>query len=82
MTTQPEALQLADALDNALVYGLRGRQAAAELRRQHAVIAELLVALKIGLEIYEFDDDGVTVPTPKWVARSRAAIARAEEAKP
>ena len=37
----PKALQLADALDNALVYGLRGREAAAELRRQHADIQQL-----------------------------------------
>ncbi|MEN9885430.1 MAG: hypothetical protein RL758_8 [Pseudomonadota bacterium] len=37
MSTQTVALQLADAMDNALVYGLRGREAAAELRRLHRV---------------------------------------------
>jgi hypothetical protein len=44
---QPEDLRLADVLNNnMLVYGLRGREAAAELRRLHAENAELLDALK------------------------------------
>jgi hypothetical protein len=41
VSDQPEALLLADALDNTLVYGLRGRCAAAELRRQHGEIEQL-----------------------------------------
>ena len=41
MTEQPEALRLADAMENALVYGLRGREAAAELRRLHTEIERL-----------------------------------------
>jgi hypothetical protein len=46
VSEQPDALRLADALDNALVYGLRGREAAAELRRQHAEIERLQGALR------------------------------------
>ena len=41
MSDQPEALRLADALDTALLYGLRALSAAAELRRQHAEIEAL-----------------------------------------
>ena len=48
---QPEALRLADVLDSVpLVYGLRGREAAAELRRLHQVEKqrdELLQALTL-----------------------------------
>ena len=36
MSDQPEALRLADALDNLYVYGLPGCEAAAELHRLHA----------------------------------------------
>jgi hypothetical protein len=45
MTTQPEALRLADALTKYLG-GNTATQAAAELRRLHAVNAELLEALR------------------------------------
>jgi len=46
VSTQPEALRLADALESAVVYGDTDTQAAAELRRLHAVNAELLGLLK------------------------------------
>ena len=47
MTTQPEALRLAECLDEPL-YLMHGQahQAAAELRRLHALNGELLEALK------------------------------------
>jgi hypothetical protein len=41
VSEQDEALRLADAMDNTLVCGLRGRQAAAELRRLHAEVETL-----------------------------------------
>ena len=41
MSTQPEALRLADALESAVVYGDTDTQAAAALRRQHAEIEAL-----------------------------------------
>jgi hypothetical protein len=46
MSEQPEALRLADALDVGEISYTGMCQAAAELRRLHAVNAELLEALK------------------------------------
>ena len=50
MTEQPNALRLADALDDEFVQGRisnhTGRKAAAELRRQHSVNTELGAALR------------------------------------
>lgn len=54
-TQQPEALDLADWLDG-VSEGVSGRKAAAELRRLHALNAELLEALKkcqFALEPYD-----------------------------
>ena len=52
------------------------KQAAAELRRQHAVIADLLEALRL------FVDDAHTMTERERLEKARAAIARAEGAKP
>ena len=86
MSAQPEALRLADAMDNTLAYGLRGRQAAAELRHQHAVIAELLEALKdmhSGWKyIRETHGDLYGVGWDRSQEKAEAAIDKAEEAKP
>jgi hypothetical protein len=41
VSTQPEALRLADALEASVVYGYDDTAAAAELRRQHAEIERL-----------------------------------------
>ena len=90
MSTQPEALRLADRLTNfaeqdrlqhADSWELLG--AAAELRRQHEVIAELLEALRgmVALEeetLRNYDDDDISIE----LRHARAAIARAEEVKP
>jgi hypothetical protein len=46
VSTQPEALRLADALESAVVYGDTDTQAADELRRQHAEIERLRGALR------------------------------------
>lgn len=50
MSAQPEALRLADILhdSNSLFGSETDRQAAAELRRQHALIEQMLEALHIG----------------------------------
>lgn len=42
-----------------------------------AAAPDLLEALKDALSIFEFGDDDKTVLAPKWVARARAAIAKA-----
>jgi hypothetical protein len=77
MTTQPEALRLAEALEDAW----RGVemdevdcQAAAELRRLHAVNAELLEALiHIGFAAMDITCERKTIRDA-----ARAAIAKAE----
>lgn len=50
MTTQPEALRLADLIDTDLKNSAHHDEAAAELRRLHAVNKELLEALKHAAE--------------------------------
>jgi hypothetical protein len=71
MSEQPEALWLADLLEAwTLGKPTHHREAAAKLRRLHAVNAELLEALKYHQE------------QTRPIERTRAAIARAEgEAK-
>ncbi len=80
MITQPEALRLADAL--ILRHGVESFEgnAADELRRLHAVNAELLEALKDLL--YEYDVEVQSDQEQDIQRRSRAAIAKAEEVKP
>jgi hypothetical protein len=73
VSEQPEALRLADALESAVVYGDTDTQAAAELRRQHDVIAELLEVLRTAL------DASWNGPMPDYARdQARAAIAKAE----
>ena len=79
MTTQPEALRLADALEaswDGLQMDEVDRQAAAELRRLHTANAKLLEALKEMLEVWEEDPAYGAMHADK----ARAAIARAEKA--
>jgi hypothetical protein len=78
MTTQPEALRLADWLDVRACGGdnwnAKMNAAAAELRRLHTLNGELLEALKEMLEMWEEDPAyGAT-----HADKARAAIARAE----
>jgi hypothetical protein len=67
-----------DALGYAVCLDARGFAAeAAELRRQHEVIADLLEALRTAL------DASWNGPMPDYAREeARAAIARAEEVKP
>ena len=70
MTTQPEALRLADLLTaDAYWSPMLGKQAAAELRRLHEVNQELLEALK---DVMYWDNG-----KPEWDV-ARAAIAKAK----
>lgn len=85
---QPEALRLADALNNLEATGYSSdtvqltewscRQAdaaAAALIRQHALIAELVEALQNGLKTADFERH----PFRPWHAEARAAISKAKE---
>ena len=60
MSTEPEALRLADALDAEFVQGrisnYNGRKAAVELRRLHEVNQDLLKALNTILNICLIDN--------------------------
>jgi hypothetical protein len=86
MTTQPEALRLADELQAIsknpwAKHWERCLEAAAELRRLHAVNAELLEALQniaaTAKFAEEFKSDWCAAATG-MVRMARAAIARAE----
>ncbi len=73
MSTQPEALRLADYLIDGYQIDLTREDAADELRRLHSVNAELLEVLReIASDTH--DDSAERV--------ARAAIAKAEEVKP
>ena len=77
MTTQPEALRLADILQHKLPSIECLEVAAAELRRLHGVNQELLAALK---EVYDnliHSDDG-----QEAMMKARAAIAKVERTTP
>lgn len=89
MSKQPEALDLADWLDS-VSDGISGRKAASELRRLHAINAELVEALK---ECVEDSEQAVSDYLQKYgtnyrperltamsetVAKARSAIAKAE----
>lgn len=75
MTQQPEALRLADALEEK-EYPPR-RAAAAELRRLHAVNAQLLEALK-SLAAADFGAGEWTESAEQAALKARAAIAAAK----
>jgi hypothetical protein len=74
MTTQPEALRLADALDNPPGAPLF-IEAAAELRRLHELNQELLEALK---QIVNSADDHQAAILTHLLRQAHAAIERAE----
>ena len=69
MTTQPEALALADILDRSVLQA--HADAAAELRRQHEAIQELVAALKEML-------DGENKSFRELCEQARAAIGKGE----
>ncbi len=75
-TQQPEALRLAEILE----LGSRqfNKEAAAELRRLHALNAELLEALQnIVKSLADHDDEGMIEHAEQMIA-ARAAITKAE----
>ena len=81
MTTQPEALRLADALDLYATGDAHQRdieQAADELRRLHTLNAELLEALKDATEGLEIASAGGGVDFYAYAKTSRAAINKVE----
>ena len=79
MTTQPEALRLADKLEQGyLAHTTVLYPAAAELRRLHEVNKELVAALKALLADAE-DCGGYSLPIHE---KARAAIALAERTTP
>jgi hypothetical protein len=79
MTTQPEALRLADALGKYRTPP-EAAQAAAELRRLHEANQELLAALRVAaLAIHEYRTQGA--PHAYWddvEYQAAEAIAKAE----
>jgi len=78
MTTQPEALRLADWMEwNDASMEVPTRRAAAELRRLHAVNQELLEALEMLARL----GNGEHYGNSEGNMIARAAIAKAEGAK-
>ncbi len=72
MTKQPEALRLAEHMEISVSHAAAVRKkAAAELRRLHEVNAELVEALELILPP-SGTYDGIV-----WIAKARAAIAKA-----
>lgn len=84
MSKQPEALRLADELEVSPFYNRNGTfvcwqgEAAAELRRLHAVNADLLEALKVAMGHIEMSK--LKISHCKDEAMIRAALSRAEGA--
>jgi hypothetical protein len=77
VSKQPEALWLADLLNGHPNSKAQHIEAAAELRRLHAVNAKLLEALRTAL------DASWNGPMPDYARdEARDAIAKAEEVKP
>lgn len=81
MSNQPEALLLASALTHPLVYGNTpiAKMAAAELRRLHAVNAELLRELQHLVRLVEpcINDGRASIPGLATFNGAKAAIAKA-----
>jgi hypothetical protein len=83
MTTQPEALRLADFLDDQYDPSHNLEEAAAELRRLHAVNQELLESLRLTSIDCQYlhhahKDRHLLFEECPVVARINAAIAKAE----
>jgi len=82
VSTQPEALRLADRLDVAEISYTGMCKAAAELRRLHAVNAELLEALDTLTAVVGLTPvAGNKVALQEAFDLARAAIKKAEEDK-
>ena len=80
MTTQPEALRLADKMSSYNLcsgYAWHCHKAAAELRRLHEVNQELLIAMQ-KIAASSSDEFGSYYTNRGNIAAARAAIAKAE----
>jgi hypothetical protein len=75
MTTQSTALKMADSLDK--FSNPWDKEAAAELRRLHAVNQELLEALKLAM--MDWENMRVVPPASRAHKAARAAIAKVNE---
>ena len=85
MTTQPEALRLADYLTDRNRLDLTCDEAADELRRLHEVNTELLAALKEGVdETLDYIKLNHLTGAEKnhWIVQAQAAINKAERTTP
>ena len=74
---QPYALLLADWLEDQYDPMGNKQMSAIELRRLHALNAQMLEALKSAIQTADFQDN----PFRPWHAKARAAIAAATEAQ-
>lgn len=75
MTTQPEALRLADCLETEKVGAILGDSAAAEMRRLHESNQELLAALR---DLMADNSDLSMTQHLALYRKARAAINKAE----
>lgn len=75
--TQPEALRLADLLEGQDWYPDEDLNAAAELRRLHAVNAVLIAALN-EIACWEDGEIGYHMDEPGSALEARAALAKAQ----
>ena len=80
MSEQPEALRLADALNEKPGSDGHCREAAAELRRLHEANRELLEALKLALEALEYIHEGANNQGPHTGISWRCCSNKAEPA--
>lgn len=78
MTQQTEAQRLADVLDLLWLDGQTPRKAAAELRRLHAVNAQLLEALRDMVNTLTDGPDESDIARVFSVARAAVAAAKGE----
>jgi hypothetical protein len=81
VSTQPEALRLAQELDAYHTMACH-KQAAAELRRLRRVNAELLDLMQRAVGRLEIEHRHGGSIMSEWIIDARTAIARAEEVKP
>ena len=75
MSTQPEALRLADALWNGQNTTANVCAAVDELRRLHKLNAQMLDALQSAMQTADFENHSFR----PWHAKARAAIAAGEQ---
>ena len=73
---QPEALRLAEMMEDGRWQGMNDLLAAAELRRLHEVNAELVEALH--LLVAAVDKDGLATKFQRWLSKADYALRKAQ----